>query len=84
MPVLDHLDVVYRVCLKYTNRAYSFSIPSVNQSRLSRCEKWLIMCRFETDLLEYPDKVVCTLSNGLVYIAVENRVPAVKLKTTVV
>lgn len=66
MPVLDHLDVVSRVCLKYTSRAYSFSIPSVNQSRLSRCEKWLITCRFETDLLEYPDKVVCTLSNGLV------------------
>lgn len=34
-------------------------IPPTQAKTLSRCQKWMIMCRFETDMQEYPALVAC-------------------------
>lgn len=47
------------VCLKNTNSRFHAVIPPIQAKNLSRCQKWLIMCRFETDMQEYPTLVAC-------------------------
>lgn len=56
--VLDQLDHVSLVCLKNTTSRFRALIP-VEEKNLSRCQKWLIMCRFETDMQDYPELVAC-------------------------
>ena len=57
--VLDQLDLVSLICLRNTTTRFRALIPRVADHELSRCQKWLIMCRFETDMLEYPERVAC-------------------------
>lgn len=59
--ILKHLDVVSLVCLRSINRAYHRFIPAVHKSTWSRCEGWLITCRFEKDMDNYPALVACAL-----------------------
>lgn len=57
--ILDRLDPVSLVCLKNTNSQFRGLVPSVEQENLSRCQKWMIMCQFETDMQQYPKTVAC-------------------------
>lgn len=57
--VLDQLDDVSLVCLQNTNSRFRAIIPSIQPKNLSQCQKWMIMCRFETDMQEYPALVAC-------------------------
>lgn len=57
--VLDRLDLVSQVCLRNTTSRFRSLIPPVEEKYLSRCQKWLIMCRFETDMKKYPNLVAC-------------------------
>lgn len=57
--ILDQLDVVSLVCMKNTTTGFRALIPPIDEKNLSRCQKWLIMCRFETDMREYPPFVAC-------------------------
>lgn len=57
--VLDRLDIVSLVCLRNTTRRFRNLISSVEEQNLSRCQKWLIMCRFKTDMQKYPEMVAC-------------------------
>lgn len=57
--VLDRLDLVSLVCLRNTSSRFRALIPSVEEKGLSRCQKWLIMCRFENDMKKYPERVAC-------------------------
>lgn len=57
--VLDQLDSVSLVCLQNTNSRLRAVIPPIQAETLSRCQKWLIMCRFETDMQDYPELVAC-------------------------
>lgn len=57
--VLDQLDNVSLVCLQNTNSRFRAVIPPIQAKNLSRCQKWLIMCHFETDMQEYPPLVAC-------------------------
>lgn len=62
--ISDVLDDVSAVCLKNTNSTLRSRINRDSTS-FSRCTKWLIMCRFESDLLKnipwerQPEKVTC-------------------------
>lgn len=47
--IFDHLDTVSMVCLKSTNHYLRSSIR-IDPTKLDRCTKWLITCRFEQDL----------------------------------
>ena len=47
--IFDHLDTVSLVCLKSTN-TYLRSSIRIDPTKLDRCTKWLITCRFEQDL----------------------------------
>lgn len=57
--VLDQLDNVSLTCLQNTNSRFRAVIPPIEAKNLSRCQKWLIMCRFEADMQEYPALVAC-------------------------
>lgn len=57
--VLNQLDHVSLVCLRNTNSGFRAVVPPIEAKDLSRCQKWLIMCRFETDMREYPALVAC-------------------------
>lgn len=57
--VLDELDHVSLVCLRNTSSGFRAVVPPIESKDLSRCQKWLIMCRFETDMREYPALVAC-------------------------
>lgn len=59
--ILNHLDVVSLVCIRSANRAYHHFVPAVGRRNLSRCEEWLITCRFEKDMKTYPARVACAL-----------------------
>ena len=53
------LDEVSAVCLKNTNQ-YFYSAVAITQPRQrSRCTRWLIACRFETDLGVPRNKYTC-------------------------
>lgn len=56
--VLDLLDDVSKVCLSNTNRYFHEHI-NVNRDDLSTCQEWLITCRLESDMSEYPGKLAC-------------------------
>ena len=47
--IFDHLDPVSSVCLKSTSRCFRRLI-NVDAAALDRCEKWLITCRFYSDI----------------------------------
>ncbi|MCJ1465523.1 hypothetical protein MMC07_004141 [Pseudocyphellaria aurata] len=57
--VLDQLDSVSLVCLRNTSCRLRAVVPPMRADSLSRCQKWLIMCRFETDMQDYPELVAC-------------------------
>ena len=57
--ILGQLDDVSLVCLKNTATDFRALIPPIEGKNLSRCQTWLIMCRFETDMKEYPPFVAC-------------------------
>lgn len=58
--ILDHMNDISKICLKSTNSRLQETI-SVDYNELSRCSKWVIMCRFEEDMVEYPAIVACAL-----------------------
>ena len=69
LSIADWLDDVSAVCLKNTNSFFR-SIIHREPGSFSLCSKWLIMCRFETDLLlqfsgcttlpkNFPEELVC-------------------------
>lgn len=58
-PILDQLDNVSLICLKNTSAGFRALVPPVEEKSLSRCQKWLIMCRFEDDMLDCPPMVAC-------------------------
>ncbi|KAG6991148.1 hypothetical protein G7Y79_00056g090290 [Physcia stellaris] len=62
--ILDHLDTVSIACLKNTNRFLRSSI-GMDPTKLDRCTKWLITCRFEQDLAyvadDWGEPLVCAL-----------------------
>ena len=57
--VLGQLDDVSLICLRNTNSRFRAMLPPIQTRDLSRYQKWLIMCRFETDMKEYPKLVAC-------------------------
>lgn len=57
--VQDELDPVSLVCLRNTTSGLRALVPPVDERRLSRCQRWLIMCRFESDMTKYPEMVAC-------------------------
>lgn len=64
LSVADFLDDASAVCLKNTNSAFRGLIQR-DANSFNPCSKWLIMCRFEADLIanlpldRLPDKLVC-------------------------
>ena len=56
--VLCHLDDISLVCLKHTNSRFRAPL-ALNGDKLSLCANWMIMCRFEDDMIEYPATVAC-------------------------
>lgn len=60
--IVDELDDVSKMCLRSTN-SYLRNTINVDHIKLSRCSKWLLSCRFETDyfalMQAYPRRMVC-------------------------
>ena len=50
LEILDHLDDCSIICLKCTNRHFYLN-DRFNSAKLSRCAKWLVMVRFEQDVM---------------------------------